>query len=176
MAGSFFLWRGLFSMSAWKVLGFSGASVRRGHRGVRQVRRARSCPICTVPFIGRERGENSGALWHAHSGHKLKLKKTPPAPGLSPGGGEVKRAHPLPGPLPPAGEGITRACFNGKPPLIRPFGTPSPTDGRRKMHTHPLPTSPLPRGRGPQSHTQKHMGWKPMLQGQPRWSDVVVAR
>jgi hypothetical protein len=114
--------------------------------------------LLTVPFIGRERGENSGAVWRPHSGHKLKLKKTPPAPGLATAalpprcreatglGGEVKRAHPLPGPLPPAGEGITRACFNGKPPLIRPFGTPSPTDGRRKIHTHPLPTVPLAKG------------------------------
>jgi hypothetical protein len=40
--------------------------------------------LLTVPFIGRERGENSGALWRPHSGHKLKLKKTPPAPGLPP--------------------------------------------------------------------------------------------
>lgn len=152
--------------------------------------------LLTIPFIGRKRGENSGTVWHAYSGHKLKLKKTPPAPGLSPGGGEVKGAHPLPGPLPavptrhfllaqsPAGEGIV----NGKPPLIRPFGTPSPTDGRRKIHTHPLPTSPLARGRGPQSLMQHHMGWplprgtsasavgSPfMLLGQPCWFDIIFS-
>ena len=100
----------------------------------------------------------------------------PPAPGLSPGGGEVKRAHPLPGPLPPAGEGMV----NGKPPLIRPFGTPSPTDGRRKMLYHVRRSV-----RNDEGAPQNHMGWplprgtsasavgSPMLQGQPRWFDII---
>ena len=43
------------------------------------------------------------------------------------------------------------------------------------MHTHPLPTSPLPRGRGPQSLMQKYMGWKPMLLGQPCWFDIIFS-
>ena len=132
--------------------------------------------LLTVPFIGRGRGENSGTVWHAYSGHKLELKKMPPAPGLSPGGGEVKRAHPLPGPLPPAGEGMV----NGKPPLIRPFGTPSPTDGRRKMLYHVRRSV-----RNDEGAPQNHMGWplprgtsasavgSPMLQGQPRWFDII---
>jgi hypothetical protein len=69
-----------------KALGFS---VAVGPRAV-TVTFARSedpgLVLLTVPFIGRERGENRGALWRPHSGHKLGLKKTPPAPGLSPVG------------------------------------------------------------------------------------------
>jgi hypothetical protein len=66
-----------------KALGFS---VAVGSRAV-TVAFARSedpgLVLLTIPFIGRERGENSGALWRPHSGHKLRLKKTLPAPGLA---------------------------------------------------------------------------------------------
>ena len=61
-----------------KVLGFSGAV---GSRAV-TVEFARSedqgLVLLTVPFIGRERGENSGALWRPHSGHKFEPRRAAP--------------------------------------------------------------------------------------------------
>ena len=72
-----------------KVLGFSGAV---GSRAV-TVAFARSedpgLVLLTVPFIGRERGENSGALWRPHSGHKFEPGRADPFSSvLSPNGGE----------------------------------------------------------------------------------------
>ena len=61
-----------------KVLGFSGAV---GSRAV-TVAFARSedpgLVLLTIPFIGRERGENSGALWRPHSGHKFEPRRAAP--------------------------------------------------------------------------------------------------
>ena len=67
-----------------KALGFS---VAVGSRAV-TVAFARSedpgLVLPTVPFIGRERGENSGALWRPHSGHKFGPEGRPPSPRSSP--------------------------------------------------------------------------------------------
>ena len=60
-----------------KALGFS---VAVGSRAV-TVAFARSedpgLILLTVPFIGREREENRGAVWRTYSGHKLRQKNAP---------------------------------------------------------------------------------------------------
>ena len=86
MAGSLLPVAGAVFDERRKALGFSVA----GGSSTVTVAFARSedpgLVLPTVSFIGREREENSGALWRPHSGHKLRLKKTPPAPCLSPVG------------------------------------------------------------------------------------------
>jgi hypothetical protein len=77
VAGSVFDERG-------KSLGFSVAGGSSADTVAPRQVKGPGLVLLTVPFIGRERGENSGAVWRPHSGHKLKLKKTPPAPGLPP--------------------------------------------------------------------------------------------
>ncbi len=127
-----------------KALGFSVA----GGSSADTVAFARSegtkLVLLTAPFIGRESGENSGAVWRPHSGHKLKLKKTPPAPGLSPGGGEVKRAHPLPGPL-----GSTRPVANGAHWAPRPASGRGKYKGLVQRKTAPHPSLRCPSDPGP---------------------------
>jgi hypothetical protein len=153
VAGSVFDERG-------KSLGFSVAGGSSADTVAPRQVKGPGLVLLTVPFIGRERGENSGAVWRPHSGHKLRLKKTPPAPGLataalppqvpgalrpaSPGGGEVKRAHPLPGPCSPAsGRGNYKGLFQRKtaphPSLRDTF-----SHGREKEDSQPPPPNRPP--------------------------------